>query len=176
MDDGDWVEGVSGGCLEFDGVDDHVEITGYDVTGEGLGRTFSAWVRTAYQDGAIMWWGNGSGAGGLWSMKGGRSDWMFAVRVDGGYVRGSSRINTGGWVHVSAVLPPGASNAEDALLYVNGVMETRLTVGVQEVHTASEANFRIGADNDGGYFSGWIDDVRIYDRPLPAEEIAKLAE
>ncbi len=34
---------------------------------------------------------------------------------------------------------------------------------------------RIGADETGKYFTGLIDDVRVYDRALTAEEIAELA-
>ena len=39
--------------------------------------------------------------------------------------------------------------------------------------------FRIGCDMDGGvilsYYGGSLDDVRLYDRPLSAAEIATLA-
>ena len=34
---------------------------------------------------------------------------------------------------------------------------------------------RIGADETGKYFTGLIDDVRMYDRAMTAEEIAAIA-
>ena len=42
----------------------------------------------------------------------------------GPVVDGVTVVNTGQWVHVAAVLPEGGNNADDVLLYVNGVLET----------------------------------------------------
>jgi hypothetical protein len=80
-------------------------------------------------------------------------------------------VNTGEWVHVAAVLPEGAGSTADVRLYVNGVRETEaVTAGA--INTKAAAAFQIGADETGKYFTGLIDDVRIYDRALTAEEIA----
>ena len=50
-----------------------------------------------------------------------------------------------------------------------------LQVGLHPINTVLGANFRIGADNSGGRFTGLIDDVRVYDRALSAEEVEALA-
>jgi hypothetical protein len=61
------------------------------------------------------------------------------------------------------------------LLYVNGVLETGGAVTAGAINTKAGAAMRIGANETGQYFTGLIDDVRIYDRALTAEEIAGIA-
>ncbi len=53
-------------------------------------------------------------------------------------------------------------------IYVNGVVIGSDTPGV---HTVPNTNFRIGSTNNGEYFSGGIDEVRIWNRGLPQAEI-----
>jgi len=63
------------------------------------------------------------------------------------------------------------------LLYVDGVKETEDTTFV--AGTISDGGLYIGASKDldaGSFFSGLIDDVRIYNQALNAEEIAALAQ
>jgi hypothetical protein len=43
------------------------------------------------------------------------------------------------------------------------------------INTKALAAMRIGANEGGNYFTGLIDDVRIYDRALTAGEIAAIA-
>ncbi len=82
----------------------------------------------------------------------------------------ATAVNTGQWVHVAAVLPEGGNNTDKVLLYINGVKET-VTVTAGALNTGSVAAMRIGTNEGGNYFTGLIDDVRVYDRALTAEEI-----
>jgi photosystem II stability/assembly factor-like uncharacterized protein/PKD repeat protein len=67
------------------------------------------------------------------------------------------------WVHVALVVDP-----EYCALYINGVADTL----VQSNAPADIASVLIGRDAAGDrYFKGLIDEVRIYDRALSAEEI-----
>ena len=94
--------------------------------------------------------------------------------MNGCGINGVSAVNTGQWVHVATVLPEGASSPADVQLYVNGVRETgAVTAGT--INTKAGASMRIGANETGQYFTGLIDDVRVYDRALTAEEIAGIA-
>jgi hypothetical protein len=43
------------------------------------------------------------------------------------------------------------------------------------INTKSAAAFRIGTNEGGNYFTGLIDDVRIFDRALTVAEIAGIA-
>ena len=98
---------------------------------------------------------------------------MFALQIDGEYVRSGTRVNTGGWMHVAAALPPDADNAQDAMLYVNGVLQTHASTGARQAGAAEPVGFRIGTDNDAGHVAGLIDGVRIYERTLEPHEIAE---
>ena len=77
--------------------------------------------------------------------------------------------------YVAAVLPEGGNNTNAVQLYVNGVKEP-VTVTAGALSTGSVAAMRIGADEASHYFTGLIDDLRIYDRALTAEEIAEIAK
>jgi hypothetical protein len=65
----------------------------------------------------------------------------------------------------------------DVILYVDGIDDTRATTDPDAFNLTAGEDVRIGsrpASNDR-FFMGQIDDVRIYDRGLTAEEIAWLA-
>jgi hypothetical protein len=92
----------------------------------------------------------------------------------GPVVDSATVVNTGQWVHVAAVLPEGGNSASAVQLYVNGVRETG-TVTAGAINTKALSEFRIGTNETGLYFTGLIDDVRIFDRALTAAEIAGIA-
>ena len=73
-------------------------------------------------------------------------------------------VNTGQWTHVAVVLPSWGNSVTDVLLYVNGVRQARSAIAQRWVSTVDGADFRIGANDSGNYFTGLIDDVRLYDR------------
>ena len=74
-----------------------------------------------------------------------------------------------------------ASNIKDVRIYVDGKPDPRSAFSSCTIDTFPDDNVSIGAFHnvDGTYssfFSGQIDDVRIYDRALGAEEIKSLAD
>lgn len=78
------------------------------------------------------------------------------------------------WYHIAAVYD-GSGRAAGVRIYVNGVLQA-LTVDRDDVGATirSSAPLQIGARGDGRVFEGGIDDVRVYDRALRAEEIERL--
>jgi hypothetical protein len=63
------------------------------------------------------------------------------------------------------------------LLYVDGVMVAKDTTAVAGM--VSDGGLHIGASKDldaGAFFSGLIDEVRIYNKALTADEIAALVQ
>ena len=82
----------------------------------------------------------------------------------------------GEWHHVAIVLAAAeAPNLHDhAALYKDGALAEIHAIGLLDmfpIATGSEIDVRIGAR-----FEGALDDVRIYDRVLAAEEIKALFE
>ena len=141
--------------------------------------TVTMWVKTtdnAAWSGAQWWNGKGLVDG---EVGGGGADWGTAL-VDGKFVLGvgstngdvtlasSVNINDGAWHHLAAT----RNNRTGAMrVYVDGVLRGGGT-GPTGARTFPPA-LRIGGRRTGGNFlAGSLDDVRLYDRVLGADEIA----
>jgi hypothetical protein len=90
--------------------------------------------------------------------------------VPGGTVCDDMPVMVDAWQHAAAVFEPGARLA----LYLNGDLVSENTTNVVALAATSTTDLHI-ARNNLGYFSGSIDEVRIYSRALDAGEIAALA-
>jgi hypothetical protein len=82
------------------------------------------------------------------------------------------------WYHAAAVITTNTSNpaGNHADIYVNGSI-VPVSENKPYSYAASTANWRIGVRSEPSlpiYFNGKIDDVRIYDRALSAQEIQKI--
>ena len=161
--------GQQGGALELDGVDDYVTVPGYTGILGSQPRTCTAWIKTTATRVPILFWGSAKIAGGTWDMLVNGFGELRVQVLGGPETNSVSVVNTGQWVHVAAVFPAGASNTRDIQLFVNGVREAT-RVKEAAVDTVARTDVRIGA-NATLYFKGLLDEVRIYDRALTAEEI-----
>jgi hypothetical protein len=127
--------------------------------------TVSAWIKTADTSGNILLWREvpsnpGSDSEGL-TITGGNIEYAMSNGIMLGAVTGDTVISTGTWVHVAAV------KSDDTLtLYVNGAYETEGTLSIDL--TLNELTI-------GYFFTGTIDEVRVYDRALGQNEIQQLA-
>ncbi|MHC4146563.1 MAG: LamG domain-containing protein [Planctomycetota bacterium] len=94
--------------------------------------------------------------------------------------KGATVVNDGAWHHVV-----GMRSGNTGLVYVDGVLDgTEELPEGYDLSGTSQANALIGAITDARdatgatlekFFTGTIDDVRVYDRALSDGEIAKLA-
>ena len=86
------------------------------------------------------------------------------------HIKSVSIVNTGQWVYVC-----GTRDGATLSIYVNGVLESSVANGwTTPVGTAYAT---IGANYVSGYvsfFNGTIEDVRIYNRALSAQEVQQL--
>jgi len=173
MDDSDWVEGVYGNALDFDGLDDYVKISGYKGVTGTASRTCAAWIKTDSGDEILSWGGDGTGE--KWTFRV-QSGGLIRLEVSGGAIGGSTIVNDGFWHHVAAVfLNDGTPDVSDVKLYVDGIEESTTSAG-QAINTAGVYDVKIGIfGSSGRYFNGLIDDVRIYDRALSQDEIENIA-
>jgi len=191
MDDSDWISGAEGNALDFDGIDDYVAVSGFTGVSGSSPRTCSAWIKKSNTDeAAILSWGE--------PVRG--QKWMFRVGTTGnleiglwgGIIQGTTVINKGLWHHIACVYSntdingDGAIDLRDIQLYIDGQLEQNTVVtnydpilGVPSVQTAATQNVligaRIGVINGESYYQGVLDDVRIYDYPLDANDISILA-
>jgi hypothetical protein len=107
-------------------------------------------------------------------------EWKFFISegkikqyVWGGSVAGSSIVDSNRWIHVVSVLPRGATNTLSIILYLNGHLEN-LQITHRTIDTGDDFPVKIGSGMSSTVYKGLIDDVRIYDRALSAEEVQAL--
>jgi hypothetical protein len=174
-------EGKRGGALELDGIDDYI-VSDY-VLNPTVGRfSVFAWIKGGVPGQVIISQVNDNGSG---------ETWLGTTASDGSLMTGlvpppvgrflpqplesQSVITDDQWHHVGFVWE-GAYRC----LYVDGAEVARDTQA-QTLASLKSSNggLHIGTSkalDADSFFSGLIDDVRIYDVALTAEEIVALAQ
>jgi hypothetical protein len=175
MEGSEWTGSPRGNCLEFDGVDDYVEVTGYKGIPFTNPRTCAAWIKTEAYRGEIVSWGNTEGTA-KWIV---RVDDAGPLRaeIQTGSIIGTTDLADNAWHHVAVVLDDdGSINIDDAKLYVDGVEEVISSSSPREVETNGGTDVNVGRFYASErFFDGLIDEVRIYERALIGEEVGALA-
>jgi Concanavalin A-like lectin/glucanases superfamily/Fibronectin type III domain/Viral BACON domain len=162
--------GKFGGALSFDGVNDWVTVADANVLDLTTGMTMEAWVRPSAigslwrtvmlkeQPGSLiyaLYAGDGSG----------RAATDIFTNADLG-LSGTSATPLDTWTHLAATY-----DGANLRLYVNGVQAaSRAITGSIRASTGA---LRIGGNGtwNDEWFSGLIDEVRLYNRALSAAEI-----
>ena len=182
-----YVAGAMGQALEFDGVDDYVNVNGYkginaddtdpaNVVQQAF--TISNWVNTTSDSGdtEMVTWGASSGSATrlTWRIHEGR----VRTEHNAGNLRGNTYVNDGEWHHVALVVTEGANlRPENTKLYVDGFEDSTFSGDDDTYKLVAEHDVRIGMSGpqNGRYFPGALDEVRIYDAALAPAEILWLA-
>ncbi|WP_237535494.1 LamG-like jellyroll fold domain-containing protein [Streptomyces sp. SID3343] len=167
---GTWVAGHSGNALSFNGTSSMVTVPHSSTLALTAGMTLEAWVKPA----AVTDWRTIM----LKERGGGLSYALYAngtnapntsINTSGGnddtYADGTTPLSTTAWSHVAATY-----DGTTLRLYVNGV-QVHATAHTGPIVDAGGA-LRIGGNGVWGeYFTGLIDDVRVYDRALSPTEL-----
>jgi hypothetical protein len=171
--------GKVSGALQFDGIDDYIST---DFVLDPSLDPFSvfAWIKGGAPGQVIIAQADGVGTGDIWlgaDASGGNLMTGLTPPKIGRYVPlpliSESIITDDQWHHVGFVWD-GAYR----ILYVDG-LELAKDIAVQNPLKSATGGMYIGAGKNlevGTFFSGLIDDVRIYDKALSAEEIAVLSQ
>lgn len=175
MGNAEWNDGIVGGALKLDGIDDFVTIPNesqFDITGN---ITVSAWIRVksfTKQWQAIVTKGDRA-----WRLHraSNRNNVGFACsdlsQKQVGDLLGNKAVADNRWHHVAGIL-----DGSRMTLYVDGVLdasaESSPSISVNDYPVLIGAN----AQAAGRLFQGWIDDVRIYDRALSVDELRALVQ
>jgi glucose/arabinose dehydrogenase len=173
-----WTTGRYGSALNFDGVNDYVDLgnpTSLKLTGS---MTLSAWISSAAfpaDDAAVISKRTSSNSGYQLdtTIDNGPRTIGFKLTGSGGndMIRyGATAMQAGAWYHVAGVYD--ATN-KTMHVYLNGVLNDGTLSGtVTSSQKNSAANVNIGQRAGGGFsVNGKIDEVRIYNRALTAAEI-----
>ena len=182
--DSGWTNGMLGGGLAFDGVDDYVSTPLLPPTGSSP-RTIAYWAKTGsanYMSAAS--YGGGEESYGR-SFRTGFNCYNgyrgVAIDVSGAVIAYAAEINADVWHHYAWVLPAGATNIRDVKVYMDGVQLTQVAVAYYyysgAVNTLSATPLVIGrylVPRNLWSFMGVLDDVRVYDRGLTDSGITEL--
>jgi len=118
------------------------------------------------------------------STPGGVSRVEFRINEDrlrcesGGNVQGDNTLPDNEWVHVAVTVKENATiSYPDVKLYLNGQDDTRKTTDPDALNVVAGYDVTIGRRHSAAqrWYSGLIDEVRIYERALTAGEVASLA-
>ncbi|MCH7921091.1 MAG: hypothetical protein IIC50_24370 [Planctomycetes bacterium] len=173
--------GHIGQAVNFDGISQYVEITGYQgiLAVDAVQQPFSIvnWVKTTSDTGdteMVTWGLQGAATRVTWRVHEGR---LRTEHADGN-LRGNTYVNDGEWHHVALTVMEGATlRPEMTQLYVDGREDTYFSGAdvAYIIAAGSDVNVGRSGPQDGRYFLGSLDEVRIYDRHLSAAEVAWLA-
>ena len=173
-----WITGIQGSGLELTG-GGHVAVEGYEGILGTQSRTSTAWINVTKTSASIITWGP-SGSGTKWVMRTHNGPAVLRLECGRGNTWGTDDLVDGEWHHVAVVLiDDGSPDVSELELYVDGERDPTAPGGTpNQMNTSSGGEFRIAFDlnNTGRTFDGLMDDVRIYDRALSADEIRALMD
>jgi hypothetical protein len=181
-----WKSGSSckyGGCLEFDGVDDYVNVSDSSSTKPTSAFSIALWFKAnEITDAWLISKQNVSNAadynnGFLIRLNSPENFAQFWVGNGTNYVvaqGGGDTITTGNWYFIAGVF-----NGSHALFYQDGTLLATSTASITGgVDYTDVADMLIGKHQTGGlrFFNGSIDELVIYNRSLTASEVQALYE
>jgi hypothetical protein len=166
----EWVDGKFEGALLFDGVGGFVEVPHADILTVDEEVTVMAWINAERHDGP-----GGSGYQGILAK--GNAQRSYSLYITAG---GVLHFSTGGigtssltplpldeWVHVAAVVVGGGH-----IYYLNGEVDGVSGAGISLPGLSDTETVVVGKTHEGAReFQGAIDEVRIWNRALGADEI-----
>lgn len=162
-----WASGKNGKSLSFDGNDEVIaplSITGYQYL------TYSAWVKSNTNPLSLKYnvVSSNYGRSGIYITTSGKAQ-ARAYNTQDNTIDSTTTVIDGSWHHILANYDQSANQTK---LYIDGKLENQMD---QYPTILSASNTYIGRENPGTaidiHFSGLIDDVKIYNYSLSADEI-----
>ncbi|MBN2182054.1 MAG: discoidin domain-containing protein [Sedimentisphaerales bacterium] len=172
----EWVFGIDAQALEFDGIDDYIVVDRM----VGTDFTLMAWIKTSLPGDAAVGDYPATGGDGLFfaGVLGGatNNDFILAL-VDTELMFGAGNnsvgpteqsVVTGDWVHIALTR---SVDSGDVSIFIDGVLDT--TGALENTNPLTQnPSITLGANTIHlHYYTGLMDDIRIYERALAPEEI-----
>ncbi len=173
--DPNWIDGITGGALDFDGDGDCVDVgkdSAFDIKNQ---ITVSAWIKVNAFD--KDWQTIVAKGDRAWRLQ---RNWnkntlefacsgLVVPGSDWGQIYGNMDVNDGHWHHVA-----GVYDQEKICLYIDGSLDA--SVAAPGNIRVNEEPVYIGENSQmpNRFWNGLIDDVRIYNYALSAGEISAI--
>jgi len=163
-----WIDGYLDGALNFDGTDDYVSFAGTLGVG-GDSFTVSAWIKAGQarsQHRGIFRFASGSGTEvNIYLCQ---SSGKLRIYDYTTYKDSTIALDDGSWHHITVV----RNDDDDLNVYIDG----QLNFDDEDYFsgTTLKSLTSVGYRDGYRYFDGYIDDPRIYDFALNADEVERL--
>lgn len=167
--------GITNGGLSFDGTDDYVAVPDAASLKITAAISITAWISGTS-------WGSAADVDTI-ARKGDADPKDYALAVKNGKLNlfltdddsdtghpGNTTLQTNRWYHVAATW-----DGTDVRIYVNGVPDNTLPDTFTSPLTTSNQALYIGGRTTADRFHGLLDDVRVYNFALTADNITTLA-
>ena len=169
-----WSTGKIGGALSFDGSDDFVDLGNSSDIALTLNKSLSMWLKpTAFGSRRNPYNRSYGGTGTLTIETDGSISYFYGTAGRDADPYGTYRplggLTLNSWMHYCLVRNLSSMKV---YLYLDGNLDKEITA-IHSTAVASSDNAFIGKGYASNYH-GLIDDVRIYDRALSAEEVQAL--
>ena len=165
-----WTQGVKGSGLKFDGQGQYAETAGPVVDTTGA-YSVSAWASADALPGnyATVVSQDGRRTENPFYLQYGQG--AFAFSTPGGHrARVEMQPDTGRWYHLV-----GVRDGDEIKLYVDGELAATAAAGPADVSTGPLSVGRAKYDGrNGDFWNGSVDQVRVYDKALTAQEVSVL--
>lgn len=172
-----WTNGVAGGSLRFDGVDDYVSVPDAPELRLSAAMTIAFWMK---KDAEATEWVRLVGKGdstyrnfGVWDECGGDNRILFQVYGTSGVnVNFDSTVGVplGQWHHIACTY-----DGTTGRIYIDGVPAGTQTLSITPRTSTAPVTFGY-APSMHSHLPGSLDEIRIYSRALTASEITALAQ
>jgi hypothetical protein len=172
----DWVTGKVGKALDFDGTNDYVTAGTAASTNLTSNLSIFAWMK-ATSPGRTSIATQTNGCGGYGALNGcfgiaigGNTANRTSAYIASNWRQGNTSVNDGNWHHVGYTL----DSSYNMQFYFDGATDSSLIANAGGF-PSSGGPFVIGSDaTDANYYTGSLDEVRVYNRVLTSTEVATL--
>ncbi len=174
------VTGYMSNALQFDGYNDYVSVNHYDAVNFGTGDfSIAAWIKTGDSNGNIVSKRHSHNSPGYLFMVYGR---RLLLQMTDDIHGWANRYDYNGvivadnqWRHVAVTV--NRDDVQGGKFYVDGNVVYTFDPTVRSGSLDTSANLWIGQEGGGGAdYSGTIDEVRLYNRCLSAEDIGDVMQ
>ncbi|MBR8535154.1 hypothetical protein KDU71_06260 [Carboxylicivirga sediminis] len=146
-----------------------VKLENYSGVNGSNARTVACWVKTdaAATSGLVHWGASGTYSRASFKMQ---STGVIRFEWQGGGLNAATIVNDNNWHHVAYTY-----DGSTVKLYVDGVLDASVATTAINTGVAGETGIYIGSQLGGSLYEGLIDDVRIYETALDADQLSFLA-
>lgn len=167
-----WTTGQIGSAVDFDGTDDYMSATLDGTTLTQLSVSF--WMNCdligSTQNGIFQWANSLSSNNPFVAVFKTQGQDSVRIYLDGDYRQNNIVIANGTWAHITLTL----NNANLWSFYKDGVFVGSYQDDSTHTYQSNAATLYFANGAAPSYFDGKLDEARIYNRTLSADEVAEL--